>query len=634
MSYSKQLEFAVSAARCAGELIRADFHRAGGPRGSGGKAPVDVEAEEAIRRILNETFPSYGIIAEEIPAQDRASTDAAHHVWLVDPNDGTSPYLKGWRGSAVSIGLLRDGIPVLGVVFAPLAPDDNGDLFAWAEGCGPLTRNGVPVETCKPRGLTRDCVVLVSQDADTKSAANAASVHPARFMPMPSIAYRLALVAAGEADAATSLNRPGALDVGGGHALLRGAGLDLYASDGKPVTYSRQGHLTHGGDCIAGSPEVVASLAGRNLRTVLRAPSDSESDWPLVRPKRGLAISDAGILSRAQGCLLGQCAGDALGQLVEFKSAAEIAREYPNRVCDLADGGHFNTLAGQPTDDSELALMLARSIIKAGGFDTETAAQAYAWWMGSKPFDSGITTRTALLPALAAFKAGKSASKVARESASTTSQANGALMRISPLAVFAWNADPEQAAKWAREDAALTHPHLVCLDANEVFVVAIARALKTGATAKVIYEFATQWATKRGLSKDVRDTLQRAAKSAPVCDGENIGWVLVALQNAFYELLHAPSFEEGVIRTVMRGGDTDTIAAIAGALLGTIHGRSAVPARWSRAVLTCRALTEAGNCNHPRPKPHWAVDVMRLAERLLVIGKVVIGPKQDSFVSA
>lgn len=624
MGYGAQLEVAARAARRAGERIREDFHRDGGPRGSGGKAPVDVEAEEAIRRILDEAFPSYGIIAEELPAQDRASADGAHHIWLVDPNDGTSPYLKGWRGSAVSIGLLRDGVPVLGVVFAPLAPDDNGDLFTWAEGCGPLARNGVPVGSCKPRGLTRDCVVLVSQDADTKSAANATSVHPARFMPMPSIAYRLALVAAGEADAATSLNSPGALDVAGGHALLRGAGLELYDSDGKPATYNRQGHLTRGGDCIAGSPEIVASLASRKLRTVLRAPSDAESEWPLVRPQRGLAISDATLLSRAHGCLLGQCAGDALGQLVEFKSAAKIAREYPGRVCDLADGGAFSTLAGQPTDDSELALMLARSIVKAGRYDAETAAQAYAWWMGSSPFDCGITTRTALLHALAALKAGKSASIGARENASTTSQANGALMRVSPLAVFAWDADPKQAAKWAREDAALTHPNPVCQDANEVFVVAIAYAIKSGAAGKSVYEFACQWATKRDLSKDVRDTLKRAAMSAPVCDGESIGWVLVALQNAFYELLHAPSFEDGVIRTVMRGGDTDTNAAITGALLGAVHGRSAVPARWRQTVLTCRALPEARNCKHPRPKPLWPVDVMHLSERLLALGRPAI----------
>lgn len=58
------------------------------------------------------------------------------------------------------------------------------------------------------------------------------------------------------------------------------------------------------------------------------------------------------------------------------------------------------------------------------------------------------------------------------------------------------------------------------------------------------------------------------------------GWVLNALQNAFYRLLHSSSFEEGVIDTVRSGGDTDTNAAIAGALLGAVHGRDAVPKQW------------------------------------------------------
>ena len=64
----------------------------------------------------------------------------------VDPNDGTRNFVMGWRGASVSIALLRDREPVLGVVFAPTAPDDDGDFFAWADGCGPATRNGKPLE--------------------------------------------------------------------------------------------------------------------------------------------------------------------------------------------------------------------------------------------------------------------------------------------------------------------------------------------------------------------------------------------------------------------------------------------------------------------------------------------------------
>jgi len=69
------------------------------------------------------------------------------------------------------------------------------------------------------------------------------------------------------------------------------------------------------------------------------------------------SLRQAGKLERAQGCLLGQLAGDALGSLVEFQTPEQIRQEYPNGVRELADGGPWNTIAGQPTDDSEMALM-------------------------------------------------------------------------------------------------------------------------------------------------------------------------------------------------------------------------------------------------------------------------------------
>jgi ADP-ribosyl-[dinitrogen reductase] hydrolase len=85
-------------------------------------------------------------------------------------------------------------------------------------------------------------------------------------------------------------------------------------------------------------------------------------------------------LSRAEGALLGQLAGDALGSLVEFKSPQAIRAIYPDGVRDLADGGTWNTLAGQPTDDSELALALARTLVGAEGYSEVAAAAAYGDW--------------------------------------------------------------------------------------------------------------------------------------------------------------------------------------------------------------------------------------------------------------
>ena len=90
--------------------------------------------------------------------------------------------------------------------------------------------------------------------------------------------------------------------------------------------------------------------------------------------------------ARAQGCLLGQICGDALGSGVEFYGdAGEISRHFPNGVRDMFDGGAFDTLAGQPSDVSEMAIVLARALIRRGGFDQEDLRAAYADWFNSGP---------------------------------------------------------------------------------------------------------------------------------------------------------------------------------------------------------------------------------------------------------
>lgn len=620
--YQAALDAAVDAALEAGQLLRAEFHRPGGPRGSGGHAEVDEQAERVIREKILAAFPA----AYRGEETGTASGGDPEHVWLVDPNDGTSAYLKGWRGSAVSIALVRKGVLVLGVVYASTYPDDNGDLFAWAEGCGPVTRNGKPVTTNladKDLNGSGDvpAIVFLSQDGDRNPTANAACVVPARFIAMPSIAYRLALVAAGEGVAAVSLNGPGAWDYAGGHALLVGAGGTLIDQDGKPIGYGPHGE-SHSQWCFCGAPAAVEALCRRDWGSVFGSPTKSTSPYALVRPERGAAVPDPGQLSRAQGCLLGQLAGDSLGGLVEFRSAASIKSKYPAGLRELMNGGHWGILAGQPTDDSEMALMLARSIVQSKGYEPTAALDAYLHWYGSPPFDIGGTTSAALSGA----RRGRTPQERlagAKQHANTSSQANGSLMRISPLAIFGAG-DPATAAAWARADSSLTHPHQVCKDSCAVFVAAIATAIATDCSAQDCYQAALDEARRSSVAEPVAEALREAAERPPEDYQTQQGWVLIALQNAFYQLLHAPSLEEGVVQTVMAGGDTDTNAAIAGALLGAVHGRDAIPPQWLRSILSCRPLPKSGT-SHPRPIEFWPVDALRLAETLLVLGLQVDG---------
>jgi ADP-ribosyl-[dinitrogen reductase] hydrolase len=116
-----------------------------------------------------------------------------------------------------------------------------------------------------------------------------------------------------------------------------------------------------------------------------------------------------------------------------------------------------------------------------------------------------------------------------------------------------------------------------------------------------------------------REAIAAGAAGRPPADFlRQQGWVLIALQNAFYRLLHAPSLEEGIVATVNAGGDTDTNGAVAGALLGAAYGRAAIPARWILPVLACRASIEAG-APRPRPPVYWPEDALELAEALLYL---------------
>jgi ADP-ribosyl-[dinitrogen reductase] hydrolase len=303
---------------------------------------------------------------------------------------------------------------------------------------------------------------------------------------------------------------------------------------------------------------------------------------------------------RARGCLLGQLSGDSLGSLVEFMSPDQILRRYPRGVRELADGDVWHTIAGQPTDDSEMALLLARMLVREGRYDPSSALAEYRFWLDTAPFDCGMTIASAL-----------------QGRVNPESQANGAMMRISPLGIFAAKYSLELADRWAREDARLTHPNPVCLDANALFTRAIAFAVKEGPAPEELYGQLLGWARKMGLAPSLMEVIERAADEPPEDFLTHQGWVLIAFGNALYQLLHAVSFEEGVVDTVMRGGDTDTNAAICGALLGALYGGDAVPDQWKGALASCHPREGDPRVLRPRPECFWPTDAVELADTLV-----------------
>ena len=559
-SYRDALACAISAARQAGAALRQELHREGGPRGPHGHCPADLEVEALIREHLDASFPAFGFRGEEQPELNRLPALGERHCWLVDPNDGTTSMQNGFRGSAVSIGLICDDAPVLGVIFAYAAPDDDGDLIAWALGEGPVTRNGAPLPPrIWPEALSAADTVLLSQQADTRPEAHAARVAPARYRPIPGIAYRLALVAAGEGVAALSLFGPRDFDYAAGHALLRGAGGVLLDHRGREVKYllERERSLIF---CFGGGPAIARALVDADWDGLLRAHPVATEPFDLVWPQAGTLVEDAGRVCRAQGAMLGQLIGNALG--------------------------------GQP---AELAVLLARAIIDRGRYDEKYAALAYAHALGTGPDDLEEMTAGALIRIgpLGIFGAG--------------------LLETSSSIL----------TSFARADASLTHADVACQDANAVFVMTIARAISSGATGRELYEAARNDAREMGACAEVKAWLEEALESPPTEGASPAGALRFALINAFSRLRTGQSAERAVEETVGMGGYSAAKAAICGVLLGAAQGREAWPMKWRDRVLTFRPIEGAPDISRPRPRAVWAVDALVLAERLLFHGRAV-----------
>lgn len=278
---------------------------------------------------------------------------------------------------------------------------------------GPMAGNEAARHPVAPRAYDHATILAMNERAGDYAEHNHAIFAPAAVRAVPSVAYRLALAAAGEVDAAISLT--GGLDsydIAAGHALLLAVGGCLTELDGTVVSHG--GRRVFDG-CIGGRPEIVQAVRPRRPRRGSAVPRNP------AKPYRRSVTIDA--LRRAQGALIGLLAGDALGSQVEFRSPEDIRRAFPDGLHDLLPGGTWDLLAGQPTDDGELALALARSIITEFGHNEDSVSTAYEAWKASRPFDMGGTTAQGI-DALSG-----------RGAPNMLSQANGALMRVAPVGI-------------------------------------------------------------------------------------------------------------------------------------------------------------------------------------------------------
>jgi ADP-ribosylglycohydrolase len=313
----------------------------------------------------------------------------------------------------------------------------------------------------------------------------------------------------------------------------------------------------------------------------------------------------------ALGCLLGACIGDAAGGTLEFQGLP--TPDDVERALSMCGGGFFRLAPGQITDDGELTLSLADALSRSSSFDIEAIAQAYARWVDSGPFDIGTTTRLSL----GSFRAGTGYALAMKGAASRTSmgsKANGSLMRIAPLAIWGHRLPDDELARCAMEDSLLSHPNESCCHAVACYAIAIASLLRSPGARGLAVSRSKLWADRNG-NDEVRRWLREAREDEPVDFLSQAGFVRIAFVNAYQQLLRGSDYEEMLRETLRRGGDTDTNACIAGALVGAATGAGNIPEAMKRAVLECD--TRQGR---PRPEFLHGRRVPELAKALVGAG--------------
>ena len=291
---------------------------------------------------------------------------------------------------------------------------------------------------------------------------------------------------------------------------------------------------------------------------------------------------------RAAGVLLGLACGDALGRPVEFRPASSIAKRR-GTVDEMLGHGTHGKPAGTITDDAELALRIARSLAERGAFDGADVAERFVEWYESGPFDIGMMTADALREIQGGTPWTEAGRRVWEDRPEGSNAGNGSVMRCAPHAV-AFAEDLDDLVEVSRQSSAITHADPRCTYGCALLNCTLANLLRNR-------EDPLRRAIDR-LRDDAPAELIEAAEDVlddpDGLDLQTTGYVVHTLQTALHDGLHADSARDGSVTAVNRGGDTDTVGAVTGAVVGARFGASALPDEWVDTVDHADELGELG----------------------------------------
>lgn len=255
---AQDLALIRAAAEEAGRIAMTYFrgHKAMDVRMKGGNSPVsagDLAVDTYLRRTLLEARPDYGWLSEESAGVTRAPRQTAPRSFIVDPIDGTRAFIDGRDTWCVSIGVVEEGVPLAGVLDCPAL----GESY-WASAAGGAFKDGARLDlrSRPPRPLPTV--------AGPKSAeAELSRAFPGGFKRhghIPSLAYRLAMVADGSLEATLVKPRSHDWDIAAALVILSEAGARLVTLDGVDTVLNGDSVVKPA--MMAGAPAALQAMLG------------------------------------------------------------------------------------------------------------------------------------------------------------------------------------------------------------------------------------------------------------------------------------------------------------------------------------------------------------------------------------
>lgn len=284
------------------------------------------------------------------------------------------------------------------------------------------------------------------------------------------------------------------------------------------------------------------------------------------------------VRDRFRGAMLGMAVGDALGAQVEFQSRGS----FPSQT-EMTGGGPWGLKAGEWTDDTIMSMCTAEALVEKGQWDAQAVMENYLRWYRDghwspkgRCFDIGGTTSGALRRY---EQSGDPYSGLTGEH----NQSNGSIMRLAPVPLL-YAADPAKAAKMSGLSSKTTHGHRTCIDACRLLGAILAAAVPDARPGDKVDFFRAACDPAIFAAEPLCEAISRLAggewRGKPYQAISGSGYAVATLETALWCFSNTRTFEDGLVKTIDVGDDTDTTGAVYGQIAGAWYGAEAIPARW------------------------------------------------------